>query len=99
MSDADHSLYVRVTNKGIVVIVIYVDDLIIGGDSLDAIQDVKTLLQKQFDMKDLGELRYFLGIEVVRTPDGIWLSQRQYVLDMMSKYGMVDFKPSAVPLE
>ena len=46
MSDADHSLYVRVTNKGIVVIVIYVDDLIIGGDSLDAIQDVKALLQR-----------------------------------------------------
>ena len=76
MSDADHSLYVRVTHKGMVAIVIYVDDLIIRGDILDAIQDVKTLLQKQFDMKDLGELRYFLGIEVVCTPDGIWLSQR-----------------------
>ena len=99
MSDADHSLYVCVTHKGMVAIVIYVDDLIIGGDNLDAIQDVKTLLQKQFDMKDLGELRYFLGIEVVRTPDGIWLSQRQYVLDMMSKYGMADCKPIAVPLD
>ena len=74
MSDADHSLYVCVTHKGMVAIVIYVDNLIIGGDNLDAIQDVKTLLHKQFDMKDLGELRYFLGIEVVRTPNGIWLS-------------------------
>ena len=69
MSDANHSLYVCVTHKWIVAIVIYVDDLIIGGDNLDAIQVVKTLLQKQFDMKDLGELRYFLGIEVVHTPD------------------------------
>ena len=62
----------------VVDIVIYVDDLIIGGDSLDAIQDVKTLLQLQFDMKELGELRFSFGIKMVRTPEGIWLSQRQW---------------------
>ena len=50
-------------------------------------------------MKDLGELRYFLGIEVIRTPKGIWLSQRQYALDMLSKYGMADCKPIAMPLD
>ena len=76
MSDAYHSLYVCMTHKGIVAIVIYVDDLIIGGDRLDAIYNVKSLLQEQFDIKDLGELRYFLGIGIVCTPEGIWLSQR-----------------------
>ena len=51
-------------------------------------------------MKDLGELRYFLGLEVIRCDDGIWLSQRQYGLDMLSKYGMIACKPlSSVPLE
>jgi hypothetical protein len=50
-------------------------------------------------MKDLGELRYFLGIEVIRTPEGIWLSQRQYALDMLSKYGMADCKPISMPLD
>ena len=50
-------------------------------------------------MKDLGELRYFLGIEIVRSPEGIWLSQRQYMLDMLSKYGMAGCKPIAVPLD
>ena len=50
-------------------------------------------------MKDSGELRYFLGIEVIRTPKGIWLSQRQYALDMLSKYGMADCKPIAMPLD
>ena len=99
MSNADHSLYVCVTHKGIVAIVIYADDLIIGGKNLDAIWDVITLLQKYFDMKDLGELRYFLGIEMVCTPEGIWLSQRQYVLNMMSKYVMDDCKPILVPLD
>ena len=99
MFDVDHSLYVHMTDKGIVAIVIYVDDLIIGGDSLEEIKDVKGLLRNEFDMKDMGELRYFLGIEMIRTPEGIWLSQRQYVLDMMSKYGMADCKPISVPLD
>jgi hypothetical protein len=55
---------VKNTDHGIVVIVIYVDDLIIIGDSDVNISDLKLLKQK-FEMKDLGELRYFLGIEVI----------------------------------
>jgi len=50
-------------------------------------------------MKDLGVLRYFLGIEVIRCDDGIWLSQRQYGLDMLFKYGMTACKPLSVSLE
>jgi hypothetical protein len=50
-------------------------------------------------MKDLGEFKFFLGIEVIRMPEGIWLLQRQYALDMLSKYGMVGCKPIFVPLD
>ncbi|MCO5565045.1 hypothetical protein L7F22_018715 [Adiantum nelumboides] len=50
-------------------------------------------------MKDLGELRYFLGIEIIHTKEGIWLSQRQYALDILSKYGMADCKPISMPLD
>ena len=50
-------------------------------------------------MKDLGEPRYFLGIEVIRSHGGIWLLQRQYGLDMLSRYGMTGCKPISVPLE
>ena len=99
MADADHSLYVRKNEHGIVIICIYVDDLIVGGDNESEIDHVKTLLKQEFDMKDLGELRYFLGIEIVRTKEGIWLSQRQYALDMLSKYGMADCKPISMPLD
>ena len=98
MANADHSLYVLKSDKGIVVITIYVDDLIVGGDNEEEIEHVKSLLKQKFDMKDLGELRYFLGIEVIRVPEGIWLSQQQYALDMLSKYGMAGCKP-AIPLD
>ena len=71
MPHADHSLYVCKSDVGIVLITIYVDDLIIVGDSEIEIEHVKGLLKQGFEMKYLGELHYFLGIEVIRTIDGI----------------------------
>ena len=52
---------------------IYVDNLIIGGDHLDEVEHIKGLLRKEFEMKDLGELHFFLGIEIICTEIGIWL--------------------------
>jgi len=75
-SNANFSLYVKKTNHGIIVIVIYVNDLIITRDSDGDIFDLKKLLKQKFEMKDLGELRYFLGIDVIQSPKGIWLLQR-----------------------
>jgi hypothetical protein len=90
---------VKKTDHGIVVIVIYVDDLIITGDSDADISDLKKLLKQKFEMKDLGELRYFLGIEVIKSPKGIWLLQRQYALNKLAEYGMTGYKPISIPLE
>ncbi|MCO5571267.1 hypothetical protein L7F22_025005 [Adiantum nelumboides] len=73
------------------------DDLIIWSDALNDVEHVKALLRKQFDMNDLGELRYFLGFEMIRNEGGIWLSQKKYGLDM--KYGMADCKPIFTPLD
>ena len=50
-------------------------------------------------MKDLGDLHYFLGIEVIRTPEGILISQRHYVLSMLFKFGMADCKSISTPLD
>jgi len=98
-SNANFSLYVKKTDHGIVVIVIYVDDLIITKDNDADIFDLKKLLKQKFEMKDLGELRYFFGIEVIQSPKGIWLLQRQYALNKLSKYGMTGCKPISIPLE
>ena len=75
------------------------DDLIVGGDHVVGIEHAKSLLKEEFDMKDLGKLRYFLGIEVIHTNEGIWLLQRHYALDMLSKYRMAECKPIAMPLD
>ena len=85
MADVNHTLYVQVSDRDIVVITIYVDDLTIGGDKEDEIEHAKGLLRQKLEMKDLGDMRYFLSIEIIQTPDGIWMSQRQYVVDILSK--------------
>ncbi len=86
-------------DRGIVVIVIYVDDLIITRNNDVDIFDLKKLLKQKFEMKDLGELRYFLGIEVIQSPKRIWLLQRQYALNKLSEYGMMGCKPISIPFE
>ena len=72
---------------------VYVDDIIITGDDEREIIRLKENLSKEFEVKDLGQLRYFLGIEIARNPKGIILSQRKYVLDLLSETGMLRCRP------
>ena len=87
-SKSDSSLFIQQGSDGSVCILLYVDDLVIIGPRLNEIGRVKSQLSDTFEIKDLGDLHYFLGIEVIRTPKGILLSQRHYVLNMLYKFGM-----------
>jgi hypothetical protein len=73
--------------------------LIIIGDNDGDISNLKKFLKQKFEMKDLGELRYFFDIEVIQSFKGIWLLQRQYALNKLSEYGMMGCKPISIPLE
>ena len=78
---------------------VYVDDLIIGGNDSKLITSFKEYLGRCFHMKDLGVLKYFLGIEVSRGREGIYLSQRKYAMDIISECGMLGSKPADTPME
>ncbi|XP_024006627.1 uncharacterized protein LOC112083125 [Eutrema salsugineum] len=80
-------------------VLIYVDDLLIGGTDPAAISKFKGYLHTCFHMKDLGRLKYFLGIEVARSPEGIYLSQRKYTLDIVKECGLLGCKPVSTPME
>ena len=95
----DCSLYVLNGEEGIFITVIDVDNLIVIVDNVNAFIMYKKQLNKEFDMKDLGELCYFLGIQVVRIDDGIWLVQQQYAIDMLKKVGMTTCKPLDTPMD
>ncbi|KAB2615934.1 hypothetical protein D8674_022522 [Pyrus ussuriensis x Pyrus communis] len=98
-SNADSSLFVRMGTAGKLVVLVYVDDLIITGDNMDEITKLKHSLQQRFAIKDLGILRYFLGIEMATSPKGFFLSQRKYVLDLLKEANMSDAKPVNTPLD
>jgi hypothetical protein len=76
-----------------------VDDIIISRSDSTGIADLKTYLGKHFHTKDLGALRYFLGIEVARSSQCIFLSRRKYVLDLLSKTGLLGARPADTPMD
>ena len=75
------------------------DDLVIGDEHLDYINKVESLLSDKFEMKDMKELHYFLGINVIRTPVEIMISQWHYILNLLCKFGMVECKSVVTSLD
>ncbi|KAK3042006.1 hypothetical protein RJ639_001708 [Escallonia herrerae] len=97
-SQSNHSLFIFTRQGSFIVVLIYVDDVIVTGTDSAKISWLKHYLDAKFHIKDLGKLKYFLGIEVARSSDGIELSQRKYVLDILTKCGLTGCKPSSSPI-
>ena len=72
--EVDHSVFSRLSDRGRVILIVYVYDIIITGNNCTGIKELKTSLQTQLHTKDLEKLRYFLGIEVARSKEGISMS-------------------------
>ncbi|KAL0641314.1 hypothetical protein Bca4012_102595 [Brassica carinata] len=98
-SELDHTLFTLVGPSGIIVVLVYVDDLIITGSDKAGIKATKEFLKSVFDIKDLGEMKYFLGIEICRSKEGLFMSQRKYTMDMLKETGVLGGKIAKTPLE
>ena len=86
-SHSDHTLFVKRGSDKVTSLIIYVDDMIITGDDSEKMMKLEQNLAADFEMKNLGDLKYFLGVEVARSSRGIFLSQRKYVLDLLKETG------------
>ncbi|XP_052724064.1 uncharacterized mitochondrial protein AtMg00810-like [Vigna angularis] len=96
-SKSDHSLFIKRTPTSFTALLVYVDDIVLTGDSMMEINCIKELLHNRFRIKNLGELKYFLGLEVARSRKGIHLCQRKYALDILEETRMLGCKPSSTP--
>jgi Reverse transcriptase (RNA-dependent DNA polymerase) len=83
----------------ITIILVYVDDIIIMRINLEKIKKVKIQLKKNFDIKDLGLLKYFLGIEIAHSSKGLFISQRNYALDLLRETEKLGCKPASTPID
>ncbi|KAM2194152.1 hypothetical protein ACFX1R_028326 [Malus domestica] len=97
-SNWDHTLFLKHQNGKVTALIVYVDDMVVTGDDPVEQAALKSYLSTEFEMKDLGPLKYFLGIEVSRCKFGIFLSQRKYVLDLLEETSMTACKPVSTPL-
>ncbi|CAJ2674628.1 unnamed protein product [Trifolium pratense] len=96
---SDPTLFIKKSATTFTALLIYVDDIVLTGDSMDEINLVKTHLHAAFGIKDLGVLKFFLGLEVAHSTKGISLSQRQYCLDLLAETGDLGCKPSSIPMD
>lgn len=97
-SKADPSLFIWNNNTTLILILIYVDDIIITSKSRDVVQQVLRHLHIDFAVKELGDLSYFLGVEVLRSEEGMYLTQRKYIADLLHRTRMTEAKPCVSPM-
>jgi len=98
-SQSDHSLFIKNTNTSFTILLVYVDDVIIAGNSMLEFHNIKFILHSTFKIKDLGQLKYFLGLEVAHSSKGISLCQRKYCIDHLTDTGHLASKPVSTPSE
>ena len=96
-SDADPNLYYLVVENEPLMLVLYVDDLFLTGSSR-LIGDCKKNLVVEFDLKDLGQMHYFLGLEVWQQKGEIFLGQGRYATEILKRFRMEDCRPMATPM-
>lgn len=98
-SKSDYSLFTHSQGASFTVLLVYVDDILLIGNNPTCVTALKKLLNDKFGLKDLGSLRYFVGLEVVRTDAGISLNQRKYALEILKDIGFMGCKPVKFPME
>lgn len=97
---SDPCIYYHKTAEDIMYIGVYVDDIILAGKTEKQLQEVKRDLSKKFDIKDLGNLKYFLGMKVVQDKESkfTWIGQPVYTKNLLKRFGMQDSKPTSTPV-
>jgi hypothetical protein len=96
---ADNNLYIKVTQDSILLIEVYVDDIIFGSNDDRLSHKFAKDMHNEFEMSLLGELSFFLGLQIRQRNQGIFISQTKYIREMLKKFGMEDCKPVTTPMQ
>ncbi|GJT10295.1 ribonuclease H-like domain-containing protein [Tanacetum coccineum] len=95
----DKTLFIRRDKGDILLVQVYVDDIIFGSTKKSLCIEFEKMMHKKFQMSYMGELTFFLGLQVKQKEDGIFISQDKYVTDILKKIGFTDVKTASTPME
>jgi len=95
----DYSLFINSFEGSFTTLLVYMDDIILAENDKKEIERVKKALNKTFKIKDLGDLRYFLGFEVARSKKGIMMNQKKYALELLTDADLLACKPTVTPMD
>lgn len=98
-SCSDYSLFTLCSGNVFIALLVYVDDIVLTGNSKGDIHRVKQHLKTNFLIKDLGSLQFFLGIEILKSENGLCMSQRKYCLELLNDFGYLGCKPINTPMD
>ncbi|GKC76315.1 retrovirus-related pol polyprotein from transposon TNT 1-94 [Tanacetum coccineum] len=95
----DKTLFIKKNSRDIILVQVYVDDIIFGSTNQTWCDEFEVLMKREFEMSAMGELTFFLGLQVKQQPDGIFISQDKYVQDMLRRFDMESVRPATTPYE
>jgi hypothetical protein len=98
-SEHDPALFIHTSPCERTLLLLYVDDMLITGDDMEHISHVKQKLGEQFQISDLGPLSYFLGLEVLHSPKGYYISHSKYIQDLIARSGITDNRTATTPMD
>jgi hypothetical protein len=98
-SKANYSLFTKTVDSSFIALLVYVDDIVLASNDSKIIDEFVVFLNTRFKLKDLGPLKFFLGLEVARSSKGIALCQRKFTLDILNDAGHLAAKPAKFPME
>ncbi|PNY05239.1 retrotransposon-related protein [Trifolium pratense] len=94
----DNTLFRKTTKNDILIIQIYVDDIIFGSTNATMCKNFSKIMQEEFEMSMMGELKFFLGIQINQSKEGIYIHQTKYTKELLKKFNMEDCKPMNTPM-
>ncbi|GKB93720.1 putative ribonuclease H-like domain-containing protein, partial [Tanacetum coccineum] len=95
----DKNLFIKKNSRDIILVQVYMDDIIFGSTNKAWCDEFEVLMKGEFEMSAMGELTFFLGLQVKQKPDGIFISQDKYVQDMLKKFDMESVRTATTPYE
>ncbi|GJW90819.1 retrovirus-related pol polyprotein from transposon TNT 1-94 [Tanacetum coccineum] len=98
MGMVDNTLFTKKKSSNLIIVQIYVDDIIFGSTCQDMCDEFSKIMHDEFEMSMMGELNFFLGLQIKQMEDGIFFNQSKYIKEMLKKFGLEDSKPMKTPM-